>query len=91
MTFSQLMVSLAGPVVKRALSALGIGAISYGAIQVAFNQLQTTLLGLYGAFGGDFVWILDRAGISAAMGIILGAMSAKVGLMALSRLGKLQG
>lgn len=90
MGFSSVMVSLAGPVVKRALSALGIGVVSFAAVQVAFNQVRDFMIGAYGQISGDMIWLVELAGVNQAIGIVLGAMAAKVGLQALSKLGKLQ-
>lgn len=89
MNFSTLFVSLATPLARRVLTALGIGLISYGAVQAAFNAAQSQLLILYGSAGSTVTWMLESAGFNVAMGIVLGAIAAKVGLNALSRFGKL--
>lgn len=88
-TFSSLVMSLAGPVVKKALQALGIGVISYAAVQATFSAAQSQMLALYGQAPANMMWVVDRAGFSAGIGIILGALAAKFGLMALGKLGRI--
>lgn len=88
-TLSSLITSLAGPVVKRALVALGIGIVSYAAVQAAFSAAQSQLVALYGQAPASMVWIAERAGFTAGIGIILGALAAKFGLMAVGKLGRI--
>jgi len=87
--FASLLTSVAGPVAKRALQALGIGVISYAAVQAAFSAAQAQMLALYGQAPASMMWIVERAGFSSALGIILGAVAAKFGLAAVSKLGRL--
>lgn len=89
MTFSSLILSLAGPVVKRALQALGIGVVSFAAVTAAFNAAQAQMLALYGQAPASMLWIAERAGFSSALGILLGAVAAKLGLSVISKLGRL--
>ena len=88
-TLSSVIMSLAGPVVKRALQALGIGIVSYGAVLVAFNAAQAQVLSLYGQAPASMLWMVERAGVAQAMGIILGALAAKFGLQAMGKLGRI--
>lgn len=87
MSFASLMVSLAAPVVKRALTAIGIGVVSYAAIQSVFSAAQAALLSSYGQISADIVGPLNMAGFGQAVGIVLGAMSARVSLQVVKRLG----
>lgn len=88
-TFSALAVSLAGPVVKKALQALGIGIVSYAAVLAAFSAAQSQILALYGQAPASMLWMVERAGLAQAMGIILGALAAKFGLQAIGKLGRI--
>lgn len=88
-TFSSLVMSLAGPVVKKALQALGIGVVSYGAVLVAFNAAQAQILALYGQAPASMLWFIERAGVATGMGIVLGALAAKFGLQAIGKLGRI--
>jgi len=89
MNFSQLLIALAGPLAKRVLTALGIGIVTYGAVQVAFTAAQNALLASYGQISADIVGPLNLAGFGQAVGIILGALGAKVALQVVSRLGRM--
>jgi len=84
------LLALAGPLVKRALVAIGVGFISYAAVMTAFTSMQNAFLSAIGSAGADMMWMVDRAGLSAATGILLGAMAARLSLHAVTRLGKLQ-
>lgn len=90
MSFATLAVSLAGPIVKRALVALGVGVISYAAVTAAFTQVQSTLISLFGTASSNVIWMIDAAGFLQGVGIVLGAYSAKLSLQTLTRFGKLQ-
>lgn len=90
MSWAALFTSLAGPVVKRALVAIGVGVISYGAVLTAFNAMKDAFLTAYGQISVDLLWMIELAGLHTAAGIILGAMVARLTLQAVSRLGKLQ-
>lgn len=83
------LMGMAGPLVKKVMAALGIGVISYAAVVTAFQAAQSSLLSSYGSISYDVVWMAERAGLNTAMGIILGAMAAKLSLTAFSRFGKL--
>jgi len=90
MSWAALFTSLAGPVVKRALVALGVGVISYAAVLTAFNTMKDSFLTAYGQISADLLWMIELAGLHTAAGIILGAMVARLTLQAVSRLGRLQ-
>lgn len=88
-TLSSVLMALAGPVVKKALQALGIGIVSYGAVLVAFNAAQAQILALYGQAPASILFMIERAGVAQSMGIVLGAMAAKFGLQAVGKLGRI--
>lgn len=79
------LVSLAGPLVRKALLSLGLGVASYAALSTAvtaaLNSAKTSLAG----FTGDALSILQLTGLFTAMSIVAGAMVARVGLMALKK------
>lgn len=84
------LLALAGPLVKRALVAIGVGFISYAAVMTAFTAVQNAFLAQIGSAGAEIMWVVDRTGTSAAVGILLGAMAARLSLHAVTRFGKLQ-
>lgn len=90
MNWATLFTSLAGPIAKRVLVALGVGVISYAAVLTAFNTVKDSFLAAYGQISVDLLWMIELAGLHTAAGIILGAMVARLTLQAVTRLGKLQ-
>ena len=87
MTLAGLLGTLAVPLVRKVLTALGFGLISYAAVQGAFDAAKSAFLGAYGSINADIVWFIELAGIQTAAGIILGAMAARLSLMVLKKLG----
>lgn len=84
--FAGLLQGIAGPVVKKALSALGIGVVSYAAITAALSAVQSAVIASYGAMTADVAGILGLAGVGQAIGILLGAMVARISYAQLSKL-----
>lgn len=84
--FAGLLQTAAGPIVKKALSALGVGVVSYAALITAMEGVKNSLTSIYGAITGDIAGLLGLAGFGEAIGIILGAMMARVTYLQLSRL-----
>jgi hypothetical protein len=87
--FSQLLLALAGPIAKKVMAALGLGVLTYAAVQAAFSAAQNALLASYGQISADIVGPLNMAGFGQAVGIILGALSARLALQAVSKLGRI--
>lgn len=79
------LLSLAGPVIKRFLSALGIGIVSYAALSTALNQALGAAKAAMGGLSGDALGLVQLAGVPDAMSIIAGALIARVSLMVLKR------
>lgn len=73
---------------KKVLTALGLGTITYAGLQTAFNAAQTQIIASYGQISGNALQLADLAGVGQSIGIILGAMAARVGMIALSKIGK---
>lgn len=84
--FVGLLQTAAGPIVKKALSALGIGVVSYAALITAMEGVKNSLTSIYGSITADIAGLLGLAGFGDAIGIILGAMMARVTYLQLSRL-----
>jgi hypothetical protein len=76
-----------GPLLKRALVAIGIGTITYTGMDVAFGAARDLVISNYGAMGAATAGLVSLAGVGQAFGIILGALSARVGLTIMSKLG----
>lgn len=88
-TFAAWLLELAWPVVKRVLVALGIGAISYSGLSLLGSQVQGLVQGYWGGLPAVALQLLTLGGFSQAVGILLGALSARIALVAVGRIGKL--
>jgi len=80
------LVALAGPVVRKALVSLGVGVVSYAAITAALNAALDAAKTSLNGFTGDASMIVAKSGVFVAMGIVAGALVARVSLMALKKL-----
>lgn len=78
----------AGPIAKRVLVAIGIGTITYQGLDTAFEAAKQAVISNYGQMSGNVADLVNLAGVGQAIGIILGALAARVGLVAMSHLGK---
>lgn len=80
------LVGLAGPIVRKALTALGFGLVSYAAIATALNAALDAAKSAWGGLGGDSLALIQMSGASTALSIIAGALVARVALMSLKKL-----
>lgn len=77
-----------GNLVKKGLVALGLGTITYTGLQAAFDSAQAQIISNYGAMSGGTMAIVDLAGGGQVIGILLGALAGRIGMIALSKIGK---
>jgi hypothetical protein len=80
------LVTLAGPLVRKALVSLGIGVASYAAIVTALNAALDHAKSAWGGLSGDALSLIQMAGCGEALSIVAGALVARVGLMSLKKL-----
>lgn len=74
-----------GPLVKRALVAVGIGTVSYVGASLALNQLLGAAKSALSGLSADVVQILALGGVFEAMSIIAGGMVAALSYQALKK------
>ncbi len=68
--------------------AIGIGSVTYVGLDAAFDSAKNLVVSNYGQMPGNVADLVSLAGVGQAIGIILGALAARVGMAALSHLGK---
>lgn len=90
-TLSAWLLSIAVPVVKKVLVALGIGTVTYAGLSVMGNMLVGHVVASWGQVGGATLQIATLGGIPQAIGIVLGAFNARLAMMAYGRLAKVAG
>lgn len=78
------------PLAKRVLIALGIGVLTYGGYSVLVDSLKTHVIEKWGQIPTTTLNVLTLAGFTEAFGIVLGAIAVRVGIGAMSRLGRIQ-
>ena len=82
------LMGLSVPLVKKVLVALGIGALTYAGLSTIGSQVQAAVVSSWGAMGSTTLAILSIAGVTQSVGIILSALSARIALIAVGRIGK---
>lgn len=87
-TIGAFLARAAGPIAKRVLVAIGIGTVTYQGLDVAFEAVKQNIISNYGQMSGNVADLVNLAGVGQAIGIILGALAARVALAAMSHLGK---
>jgi uncharacterized protein DUF2523 len=77
------------PLVKKVIVGLGMGYISYASVDALFSNVQGAVLLAYGAVPGVAYKVITLSGFGVAVGIILGAISARVAMKALGHIGRI--
>ena len=85
------VLALVGPVVKKVLVALGVGIVTYTSLQYLGGQISSAVMGAWGGVSGSILQILSLAGLPECIGITLGAINARIALIAVSKFGQVAG
>lgn len=82
------LAALAGPLVKRAMIALGFGVVSYAAMTAVLNSALSAAKAAWGGLSGfpEALALISMAGINTYCSIIAGALIARVALQSLKKL-----
>jgi hypothetical protein len=83
--FGTFLVAITGPVVKKAMVALGFGVMSYAAVGAALNAVLSSAKSAWSGLGGDALQLIQLAGVNTAASILAGALVARVTLQVLKR------
>jgi hypothetical protein len=86
MSLGAFLSAAAGPLVKRALGALGIGVVSYVGVEVAVDTMLGAARSAWQGMPADIAAYMAYCGANQALGIIAGAIVARVALSSLKRL-----
>lgn len=81
------LISVAWPVVKKVLSALGVGILSFTGLSSIFDQMRDNITASWGAVGGAVLQIASLGGIPDALGIVLSALAVHLVFMTMGKLG----
>lgn len=76
------LLTLAGPLVLRALTILGIGTITFTGVTASLQSLIDMATSNWSSVAADVLALASIAGIPQCVGIVCGAMVARVGMWA---------
>lgn len=76
------------PLAKQVLVSLGVGWITYEAVTALVDVLKGYVAAQIGSFNGTLLQLVSLSGCVEAVGIILGALTARAALTSMARLGK---
>lgn len=81
------LAAIAGPLVKRAMIALGFGVVSYAAMTAALNSALSAAKSAWGGLSGfpEALSLIAMAGVNTYCSIIAGALIARVALQSLKK------
>lgn len=83
------LAAAAGPLVRKALIMLGIGFVSYEAVNLSFGLIVSQMQTVWGTTPESILQIASLGGIPQSFGIIMGALSARLSYVAVQRIAKL--
>lgn len=79
-TIAAFLMGMVGPMVLRALLTLGIGLMTFTGVAAALQGLIDIAVNNWASLGADILGLCGLAGIPQAIGIVCGAMVARVGI-----------
>lgn len=88
-TFIAAMMALIGPLTGKVISALGIGYLSYSALNALAESLKSSMLSSYSSIDADLLNMLDLLGVGTALNILIAAVITKASLSAIKKIGVL--
>lgn len=89
MTLTALLTALAGPLAIRVLASLGIGWVTYEGLSLVAQAAIDQIVAAWGQMPMQAAQLASLMGLPQALGILLGAVVARISLTTVTRLGKL--
>ena len=87
-SFGGMLAGAAGPLAKRVLQSLGLGMVTFAGLDIVFSQLRDFCISSWQNMPADVLAIASLGGYGEAIGIMLGAIGARLSFAALSHIGK---
>lgn len=75
----------------RVLASLGLGVVTVTGFTVAWDSLRQTIIDNFAGFGADMAGLAGLAGVGEGLGLILGAITARVTYKSLMSAAKIAG
>ena len=82
------LLAAAWPIAKKVLLMLGIGWVTYEGLGLIATQVQNEIITIWGTMPANTLKMASLMGIPQAIGIVLGALAARVAFVAVGKLGK---
>lgn len=83
-TIAAFLLGMVGPMLFRAVTMLGLGLITFTGVAAALQGLIDQAVSNYASIPSDILGLAGLAGVPLAIGIICGAMVARVGIWVLA-------
>lgn len=80
MAWATLLMGLVGPMALRVLTVLGIGTVTFTGVAASVQGLIDVAVVNYSGLSADVLALAGIAGVPQALGIICGALTARVGM-----------
>jgi Protein of unknown function (DUF2523) len=77
--------TIAGPIARKVMVGLGVGTVTFLGLQTALNAAISAASSAYGSLAAVPAAFLAMSGFNTAIGIILGALVARLALVQLKR------
>lgn len=77
--------------VARVLASMGLGVVTVTGFTVAWNSLKNLIVSNFQGFPADIAGLAGLAGVGEGLGIVLGAITARVTFAALMSASKIAG
>lgn len=80
MNITAWLLAIVGPAALRVLAALGLGLATFSGVDTILQTLTQSAQQSWGGLPGAVLGLASLAGVPAALGMIFGAMAARVAL-----------
>lgn len=87
--FLPALAAAAAPIARMVLVSLGIGLISYAGFSLVIDSVISHVQTSYGQLPAAAAQLADLLGVGEAIGILLGAMTARAAYASITKFGKL--
>lgn len=83
MTFSGLLMALAGPLARQVMISLGLAVVTFTGVDLALGSLLDAARSAWsGGLGADVAAYVAMSGANTGLGMLAGAMVARVAMLA---------
>ena len=87
--FGKFLEGAASPIVKRVMTSLGLGVISFAGVSVALNAAINMAKSYYTGMPQYIFALAGLGGVGEALGIVAGALIFRIGMTSFSKIGML--